>query len=101
MKYYAKSLEKTNVQEMSASERVLARRDSQREENSPAKDKSVEKAQVSSKQMQTRKAADLGRANAKTSVGGRPKDSIEAQSKNLAEIKRRQVILNLLRIKKY
>lgn len=101
MKYYAKSLEKTNVQEMSASERVLARRDSQREENPPARDKSVERAQVNSKQMHTRKAPDLGRANAKTSVGGRPKDSIESQSKNLAEIKRRQVVLNSLRIKRY
>lgn len=86
---------------MSASERVLARRDSQRDEQQAGRDKSAERAQVSSKQLLARKPQDVGRGNMKTSVGGRPKDSTEPKTKNLADIKRRQVIYFLCRIKRF
>ena len=89
LKYYAKSLEKPLKQEAGSSQRILSRRESQREQSQPKPDKPIEKINPAAKQSQTGKI--LGRAEAKTGVGTRSKPSAEHKVHALGEIKRRQV----------
>lgn len=101
LKYYAKSLEKPIKEDVARSEAVLSRRDSQHEQPQKSQERSAEKFQASSRNVQAKPTKQGVRGEMKSSVGLRTKETAESKVKTLADIKRRQVGLLSPRIKKY
>lgn len=91
LKYYAKSLEKPIKEDAGKPEADPNRRDSQLELPQRTHEKSAEKFQSSSRMVQAKTSKQGVRAEMKSSVGLRAKETAESKVKILAEIKRRQV----------
>jgi hypothetical protein len=90
LKYYAKSLERPVNHDNANSDTHLSRRESQREQPTTFIEKSIERSQANSRQLNgVRNMAT--RPDLKSNAAGRPKETADNKVKILAEIKRRQV----------